>query len=35
MFVLWRLLGFRRLLAVFALRQVWRMIQKRRSSTTT
>jgi hypothetical protein len=35
MFFLWRFLGFRRLLAVFALRQAWRIVQKRRSGTTS
>jgi hypothetical protein len=35
MFFLWRLLGFRRLLAVFVLRRAWRMYQSRRSSPTT
>jgi hypothetical protein len=30
MFLLWRLLGFRRLLALFVLRKVWRMLRARR-----
>jgi hypothetical protein len=30
MFVLWRLLGFRRLLLLFVLRRVWRMVRARR-----
>jgi hypothetical protein len=30
MLVLWRLLGFRRLLVFFVLRRLWRMYQRRR-----
>jgi hypothetical protein len=32
MFFLWRIVGFRRLLVVFLLRQAWRMIRGRRQA---
>jgi hypothetical protein len=35
MFFLWRLLGFRRLLAVFVLRKVWQMYRSRKPGSTT
>jgi hypothetical protein len=35
MFVLWRLLGFRRLLALFVLRKLWRMVRARRQAYRT
>jgi hypothetical protein len=31
MLLLWRLLGFRRLLALFVLRRAWRMYRRRRA----
>jgi hypothetical protein len=35
MFFLWRLLGFRRLLAVFVLRKAWQMYRSRKPGSTT
>jgi hypothetical protein len=32
MFLLWRFLGLRRLVALFIFRQLWRMIQARRAA---
>jgi hypothetical protein len=32
MFLLWRFLGFRRLLALFVLRRAWRMYKSRKAS---
>jgi hypothetical protein len=35
MLVLWRLLGFRRLLVLFVLRRLWRLYQRRRALANT
>jgi hypothetical protein len=32
MFLLWRFLGFRRVLALFVARRIWRMMQARRAA---
>ncbi len=35
MFLLWRLLGVRRLLALFVLRKAWRMYKNRKPGSDT
>lgn len=35
MLLLWRLLGFRKLLVFFVLRRLWRMYQRRRALAGT